>query len=227
MWLTGEDPSKFKIYFCIFKWWNSVFTGSLLCLISYTQNLPYQSHMLLPGTRLGLGSIPDGHAPLFQWGRQGSFLPPKCIPLCLLGWFSWKIIPTSLLLGWFSCSTCESSLLIKAIHSHWASCWFLIPPAIFMPHKIAALLLFLSLWLLCVGLLRMISFLRADVTSSTSCVLYKHLAKCPKHITWVQILGPWSTLVWSKPFTISSFAWGSVWDIHYLNMPTLVTVTQR
>lgn len=217
-WPSRKGPSKCKKhFFCTYVLKPCFNWVEWLMLRTYT-HLRWFS-LVLQLLRDLVPSCVSLHLCLSEGDRTPSCLlnAVSSLPLCCLRWISWKFISTSLLLGWFSC---WSALLTNATHNHLASLWFLIPLANFMsPLKTAAGSLFFSLWLLTVykstddeqfgkGKCH-IFYLLCSPEAPSKVLKTKHLAQ-------VQILGPQSTLLWSKPFTISNSDLGMFWEINDL-----------
>ena len=193
--------------------------------MSYTQNyLSHPSKMLFSGTSAALrsGSILDKHASLPRWGRQGSFLPPKCSVLTPTLFLEMSLLEDHLCLFALRLVFMQGNPVHQSHPqsfslslTSYTTCQFYVS----VEDSSSVMLLFFSGCWLCINLLlTMISFLKAGVVSSTSCVLCKHLAKCSKQNTWPEIKSQGHSLLWcgGKPFTISNFSLGTFWEINYL-----------
>lgn len=138
------------------------------------------------------GCILEKHASLPPGGRRGFFQPPKCSILTPTLFLEMRLL--------------EDHLYIFALGLVFMKVY---PPYRSHPdflHHLPILCLnweqqqghpsFFSCCWLCLHLLpTMICYLRARVTSSTTCVLGKHLVKYSDHMAWVQIPGSQSTRV--------------------------------
>lgn len=144
--------------------------------------------MIFTGTPAapGSGSILRKLASLPIWGRQDSFLPLKCSVLTPTLLLEMNLLEVHLYLFAlrlvfmlvsppYQCNSQSFSLSDFLYH---------LPTLCLHWKQQQGHYSFLSGCWLCINLLMMSSLVRVSVTSSTSCVLQKHLAKCSKQNTW-------------------------------------------
>lgn len=142
------------------------------------------------------GCILGKHVSLPPGGRQGSFQPPKCSILTPTLFLEMRLLEDHLYLFalglvftkvWPPYQSHPQSFSFSL--NSYTTCRFYV----FIEDRSRVILL--SSLVVIFLLPTMISYLRARVVSSSTCVLGKHLAEYSNHVAWAQIPGPPSALV--------------------------------